>query len=75
LTITNSRIEANTVTVDVYCSDANGPSGPAALEADANATIDGTLIDRNAVTVTHQPATRQRSERSASSSAARSPRR
>ena len=46
LTIANSRIDGNTLTVNAFSSDANGPSGPAAFEADANATITNTRICR-----------------------------
>jgi hypothetical protein len=52
LTLEHSRIEANTVTVDVFSSDINGPSGPAAFEADANATITNAQVADNAVSVT-----------------------
>ena len=37
LTIANSRIDGNTLTVKALSSDANGPSGPGAVEVDANA--------------------------------------
>ena len=51
LTLQNSRIEGNSLTVTALSSDANGPSG-GAMEADSNATITNVRIARNATTVT-----------------------
>lgn len=50
LTLENSRVGGNSVTVNVLSSADAGPSG-GVLEADGNATIDNTRISGNAVTV------------------------
>jgi hypothetical protein len=52
LTLENSTVNGNTLTVNVLSSADAGPSGPTALEADGNATISGTRITHNDAVVT-----------------------
>jgi hypothetical protein len=74
LSLQNSLIEGNSVTVKALSSDANGPSG-GAMEADANAKVSNVRMAGNAIAVNSPNQTRPRSARSACSSAARSRRR
>jgi hypothetical protein len=52
LTLENSTVNGNTLTVNVLSSADAGPSGPTALEADGNATISGTRITHNDAVIT-----------------------
>jgi len=52
LTLAASSIKRNTLTVNVLSSAHAGPSGPTALEADGNATIEHSRISGNMTTVT-----------------------
>jgi hypothetical protein len=52
LTITDTSIEGNRLTVHVRSGDDNGPSGPPALDSGGPTTILRTIIARNHATVT-----------------------
>jgi hypothetical protein len=52
LTLRNSSVDGNTLVVNVLSSADTGPSGPTALEADANVVIDNARIAHNNGTVT-----------------------
>jgi hypothetical protein len=53
LSLENSRVEQNALTVVAAASDNNGPSGPATLEADGDGDrISNTHIDWNTATIT-----------------------
>jgi hypothetical protein len=52
LSLFNSTVDGNTLTVNVLTTADSGPSGPTALEADSDTTIRNTRIVRNAATVT-----------------------
>jgi hypothetical protein len=52
LTLQGVRIERNDLTVDALTDDANGPSGPGTLEADANATFTDVAVIGNEMTMT-----------------------
>jgi hypothetical protein len=52
LTLENSKVIGNTLTVNVFSSADSGPSGPGALEADGDFAIRNTQIARNVTTIT-----------------------
>ena len=52
LTLQNAHVGGNTVNVSVLDTADSGPSGPSALEADGNATIENVVFTGNATRVT-----------------------
>jgi hypothetical protein len=52
LTLQNAHVGENTVNVSVLDTADSGPSGPSALEADGNATIENVVFTGNATRVT-----------------------